>query len=80
MRRGDVVTFFYEMGHVFNALPSRTNFSCFHGINIAGDFVEAQSQMLNNQCFEPKFLELMDSHYESGKPMDAGLMDKIIQM
>ncbi|TBU62281.1 metallopeptidase MepB [Dichomitus squalens] len=79
MRHDDVVTFFHEMGHVFHGLLSRTKFSRFHGTNVAGDFVEAPSQMLENWCFEPKVLELMSSHYESGRPLDPELIDKIIK-
>lgn len=79
MRHDDVVTFFHEMGHVFHGLLSRTKFSRFHGTSVAGDFVEAPSQMLENWCFEPKVLELMSSHYETQKPLDAELIDKIIK-
>ena len=46
---------------------------------MAGDFVEAPSQMLENWCFEPKVLELMSSHYETKKPLDGELIDKIIK-
>ncbi|TFK91138.1 metallopeptidase MepB [Polyporus arcularius HHB13444] len=79
MRHDDVVTFFHEMGHVFHGLLSRTKFSRFHGTSVAGDFVEAPSQMLENWCFEPKVLELMSSHYETQKPLDAELIDKVIK-
>ena len=79
MRHDDVVTFFHEMGHVFHGLLSKTKFARFHGTSVARDFVEAPSQMLENWCFEPKVLELMSSHYETQKPLDASLIDKIIK-
>ena len=31
------------------------------------------------RCFEPKVLERMSSHYETKKPLDAELIDKIIK-
>ena len=79
MRHDDVVTFFHEMGHVFHGLLSRTKFARFHGTSVARDFVEAPSQMLENWCFEPQVLALMSSHYETQKPLDAGLIEKVIK-
>ncbi|PPQ65870.1 hypothetical protein CVT26_000804 [Gymnopilus dilepis] len=71
MRHDDVVTFFHEMGHVFHGLLSKTN--------VARDFVEAPSQMLENWCWEPKVLEQMSSHYETKKPLSPELIDKLIK-
>ena len=79
MQHSDVVTFFHEMGHVFHGLLSRTQFARFHGTSVARDFVEAPSQMLENWCFEPAVLALMSSHYETQKPLDAALIDKVIK-
>jgi len=79
MRHNDVVTFFHEMGHVFHGLLSKTKFSRFHGTSVARDFVEAPSQMLENWCWEPRVLETMSSHYETGKPLPEGLISKLVQ-
>ncbi|KAK0244414.1 metallopeptidase MepB [Armillaria nabsnona] len=79
MRHDDVVTFFHEMGHVFHGLLSRTKFSRFHGTSVARDFVEAPSQMLENWCWEPKVLQKMSSHYETGQPLSPELIDKLIK-
>ncbi|KAJ7459805.1 metallopeptidase MepB [Mycena latifolia] len=79
MRHDDVVTFFHEMGHVFHGLLSRTRFAKFHGTKVAGDFVEAPSQMLENWCWEPKVLQKMSSHYETKQPLSPELIDKIVK-
>ena len=79
MQHSDVVTFFHEMGHVFHGLLSKTTFARFHGTSVARDFVEAPSQMLENWCYEPKVLEVMSSHYETGKPLDGELIEKIVK-
>ncbi|KAJ7212164.1 metallopeptidase MepB [Mycena pura] len=79
MLHDDVVTFFHEMGHVFHGLLSRTKFGRFHGTNVARDFVEAPSQMLENWCWEPEVLQKMSSHYETKQPLTPELIDKIIK-
>ncbi|OSD07237.1 Metalloprotease [Trametes coccinea BRFM310] len=79
MKHFDVKTFFHEMGHIFHELLSRTKFARFHGTTVAGDFMEAPSQMLENWCFEPKVLTRMSSHYETKKPLDTELVDKVIR-
>ncbi|KAF8631796.1 hypothetical protein AX17_005011 [Amanita inopinata Kibby_2008] len=79
MLHDDVVTFFHEMGHVFHGLLSSTKFSRFHGTNVARDFVEAPSQMLENWCWERKVLEKMSSHYEKKEPLTPELIEKIIK-
>ncbi|KAI0670768.1 Metalloprotease [Trametes maxima] len=75
----DVKMFFHEIGHVFHELLSRTRFARFHGTTVAGDFMEAPSQMLENWCYEPKVLTRMSSHYQTGKPLSAEFIDKIIE-
>ncbi|KAI0349471.1 Metalloprotease [Trametes cingulata] len=79
MQHSDVVMFFHEIGHVFHELLSKTRFARFHGTTVALDFGEAPSQMLENWCYEPRVLARMSSHYETGKPLDSALIDKIIQ-
>jgi Zn-dependent oligopeptidase len=79
MRHDDVVTFFHEMGHVFHSLLSRTRYLRFHGTQVARDFVEAPSQMLENWCWEPKVLERMSSHYKTGAPLSDELIDRIVK-
>ncbi|KAF8895404.1 hypothetical protein BD779DRAFT_1668682 [Infundibulicybe gibba] len=77
MRHESVVTFFHEMGHAFHGLLSRTRFSRFHGTNVAWDFVEAPSKMLENWCWEPKVLKKMSSHYKTKEPLPPELVSKI---
>ncbi|THH10464.1 hypothetical protein EW145_g1314 [Phellinidium pouzarii] len=79
MRHDDVVTFFHEMGHVFHGLLSKTRFSRFHGTSVAGDFVEAPSQMLENWCWEPKVLAQMSQHFQTEKSLPDDLIQKIIK-
>jgi len=79
MRHDDVVTFFHEMGHVFHGLLSKTRYARFHGTSVAGDFVEAPSQMLENWCWEREVLKKMSKHYETGEPLPDDLIAKMIK-
>ncbi|MBW0518729.1 hypothetical protein O181_058444 [Austropuccinia psidii MF-1] len=74
-----VVTFFHEMGHAFHQLCSKTKYARFHGTNVARDFVEAPSQMLENWCWTEAQLLKMSQHYErSGEKLPKELIEKII--
>ncbi|KAH7103196.1 Metalloprotease [Auriculariales sp. MPI-PUGE-AT-0066] len=79
MTHDNVVTFFHEMGHVFHGLLSTTKYSRFHGTEVARDFVEAPSQMLENWCWVPKVLSKMSSHYKTKEPLSDELIEKIIK-
>ncbi|KAJ7599942.1 hypothetical protein C8J56DRAFT_3879 [Mycena floridula] len=78
MMHQEVVTFFHEMGHLFHELLSKTKFARFHGSRGALDFVEAPSQMLENWCWDAKVLGQISSHYESGQPMPASMISKLL--
>ncbi|KAN0094547.1 hypothetical protein V8E55_002834 [Tylopilus felleus] len=75
----DVIIFFHEMGHIFHELLSRTQYSRFHGPNVAPDFGEAPSQMLENWCWEPEVLKRMSSHYKTRNPLPDDLITKIVK-
>jgi Zn-dependent oligopeptidase len=56
-----------------------TRYARFHGTNVARDFVEAPSQMLENWCWEPEVLKKMSSHYKTKEPLSDDLIKKIIK-
>ena len=45
---------------------------------IAGDFVEAPSQMLETWCWDAGALAKMSKHYKTGEPIPAELVTRII--
>jgi Zn-dependent oligopeptidase len=73
------VTFFHEMGHAFHGLLSKTRFHRFHGTNVAWDFVEAPSKMLENWCWEPRVLRLLSAHHETGEPLPEEMIQKLVK-
>ncbi|CAH7684097.1 metallopeptidase MepB [Phakopsora pachyrhizi] len=76
----NVVTFFHEMGHAFHQLCSETRYARFHGTNVARDFVEAPSQMLENWCWTKEQLLKISSHYKNNhEKLPLELIDKLIK-
>lgn len=68
LKHDEVTTFFHELGHGIHDLVSRTRYSHFHGTSVAGDFVEAPSQMLENWCWNPAQLRSLSYHYSHLSP------------
>ena len=80
LKHDEVVTFFHELGHGIHDLIAQVRFARFHGTNVARDFVEAPSQMLENWCFVEDELQFLSSHYERPQekiPLD--LVKRIIE-
>ena len=72
-----VETFFHEFGHVLHNMLSEVKLSTFSGTNVARDFGEAPSQMMENWVWEPSVLKLFARHYKTGKPIADALLKAI---
>ncbi len=59
----DVETFFHEFGHIMHQTLTRAPYASLSGANVAQDFVEAPSQMLENWVWNPKILSRISGHY-----------------
>ncbi|KAK9323099.1 hypothetical protein V1517DRAFT_321480 [Lipomyces orientalis] len=80
LKHDEVVTFFHELGHGIHDLVSVTKYGRFHGTNVARDFVEAPSQMLEYWCWQKQELKNLSSHYlEPSKTIDDDLIGKIVK-
>ncbi|KAF1346647.1 hypothetical protein BDV97DRAFT_378364 [Delphinella strobiligena] len=63
LQHRQVITLFHEVGHAMHDLLSRTKYARFHGHEVARDFVEMPSQMLEHWCWIPSVLRSMSRHY-----------------
>lgn len=78
MSHREVETFFHEFGHIMHFTLTEAKYSDQAGFNVAHDFVEAPSQMLENWVWDPKMLGLLSKHYKTGKPLPKNLIQKMI--
>jgi thimet oligopeptidase len=63
----EVKTLFHEFGHVMHQALTRARYGSQAGFNVAGDFVEAPSQMLENWVYTPEVLDRLSAHYQDPK-------------
>ncbi|MEM9803488.1 MAG: M3 family metallopeptidase [Planctomycetota bacterium] len=74
----EVVTLFHEFGHCLHSILTRANLATFAGTNVARDFVEAPSQMLENWTWGPEILARFARHYETGEPLPASIIEGMV--
>ncbi len=74
----DVLTLFHESGHALHHLLTRVDYPSVSGINgVPWDAVELPSQFMENFAWEPEVVMLISSHYETGEPLPAELLEKL---
>jgi thimet oligopeptidase len=75
----DVETIFHEFGHIMHQTLTRAKFASLSGSNVAQDFVEAPSQMLENWVWSPEILPLLSGHYtDHSKKLPQDMLEKMI--
>ncbi|WP_394827404.1 M3 family metallopeptidase [Pendulispora albinea] len=73
----DAKTLFHEFGHALHGLSSDVTYPTVSGTNVARDYVEFPSQLLEHWVETPEVLNRFALHYKTGQPIPQELLAKI---
>ena len=75
----EFITFLHEFGHALHGILAEGRYPSLTGTSVARDFVELPSQILENWGYEPEYLQSFAKHYQTGEPIPAELIEKIVK-
>jgi oligopeptidase A len=75
----DVETLFHEFGHLLHHCTSRVAIPDRGGINVAWDWVEVPSQLMENWTWEKEALDLFARHWGTGEPLPDAVHQRMVR-
>lgn len=74
----ELTTFLHEFGHALHGILAQGRYPSLTGTGVSRDFVELPSQIMENWAFEPEYLNSFAKHYQTGEPIPADLIEKVV--
>jgi len=74
----EVQTVFHEFGHLLHHLTSRVPIPGRGGLNVAWDWVELPSQIMENWSWEEDALKLFARHFETGETLPSEILERMV--
>ncbi|MBQ4540967.1 MAG: M3 family metallopeptidase [Alistipes sp.] len=74
----EFTTILHEFGHALHGMRAKGEYESLNGTSVYRDFVELPSQIMENWATEKEYLDLWAVHYQTGEPIPAELVEKIV--
>ena len=75
----EFTTLLHEFGHALHGILTKGKYESMTGTSVDHDFVELPSQIMENWCYEPEYLNTFAKHYQTEETIPSELIEKIVE-
>ena len=74
----ELTTLLHEFGHALHGMLAEGRYPSLTGTNVARDFVELPSQLMENWGFEPEWLHTFARHWQTAEAIPDALVERLV--